>query len=185
MSNTVEARQPTDKARSVARGHAPSLLQEFAALILKIAIVGLVLVVLFTFVFGMHRNLDPAMAPAIKDGDLVIFYRLDKDYVFGDTLLLTYEGKPQVRRVVAVAGDTVDIADGHLIINGAIQQEFNIYTPTDRYENNVAFPLTLDQGQVFVLADNRENATDGRVYGPVNTKDTLGKVMALLRRRGI
>lgn len=166
-------------------GRDSTLLGELAALLLKIAVAVLAAVLLFTFVFGLHRNREPAMNPAIKDGDLVIFYRLDKHYVFGDTLLLDYQGGRQVRRVVATAGDVVDITEDGLMVNHALQQEMGIYEPTHRYETQVDFPLTVGEGQVFVLGDAREHATDSRIYGPVEVKDTLGKVMAILRRRSI
>lgn len=175
----------SEKVQERSSSASAALLKEFLMLLLKIAVVLLSLFVLFTVVFGVHRNLDPAMAPAIKDGDLVIFYRLDKQYVFGDTVALQYQGKTQVRRVVAVAGDTVDMVEGQLLINGSRQQEMNIYEATYRYENDLEFPLTLSEDEVFVLGDARENATDSRVYGPIATSDTLGKVMTLLRRRGI
>ncbi|QOV18125.1 signal peptidase I [Blautia liquoris] len=163
----------------------PSLLREFLLLLAKIAVVILAVVLLFTFVYGLHRNRDPAMDPAVKDGDLVIYYRLDKHYVFGDTLMLDYQGSPEVRRVVGTAGDTVDIREDGLYINGARQQEASIHEPTHRYETDVDFPLTLKEGQVFVLGDARENATDSRVYGPVEAKETRGKVISIFRRRNI
>ena len=174
-----------DNARFARRRQMPAWLRELLALLLKIAAVILVIVLLFTFVYGLHRNRDPDMNPAVKDGDLVIFYRLDRHYVFGDTLLLDYQDKRQVRRVIATAGDTVDITEQGLVINDALQQELGIYEPTRRYENDVEFPLTVGEGQVFVLGDARENATDSRVYGLVESKDTLGKVITLLRRRSI
>lgn len=163
----------------------PSLLREFLLLLAKIAVVILAVVLVFTFVYGLHRNRDPAMDPAVKDGDLVIYYRLDKHYVFGDTLMLDYQGSPEVRRVVGTAGDTVDIREDGLYINGARQQESSIHEPTHRYETDVDFPLTLKEGQVFVLGDARENATDSRVYGPVEAKETRGKVISIFRRRNI
>jgi len=46
-------------------------------------------------------------------------------------------------------------------------------------------PLTLGAGQVFVLGDARQNATDSRVYGAVNTKDTLGKVITVIKWRDL
>lgn len=162
-----------------------TLLKEIILLLLKIVVVAVVVVLVFTFLYGGYRSPDPAMSPAIRDGDLVMFYRLDKTYTAGDTLLLEYEGQRQVRRVIATAGDTVDITEDGLMINGALQQEPQIYQKTQRYADGVTFPLTVGEGQVFVLGDARENATDSRVYGAVNVKDTQGKVIAILRRRNI
>ena len=162
-----------------------TLLAETLFLLGKIVAVVVVFVLVFTFLYGLHRNVDPAMNPVIRDGDLVIFYRLDKTYAVGDPLLLEYEGQRQVRRVVATAGDTVDITEDGLMINGALQQEPEIYQETQQYAEGVAFPLTVGEGQVFVLGDARENAADSRIYGGVDITDTLGKVITILRRRNI
>lgn len=163
----------------------PSLLKDVLFLLLKIALIALVFVLLFTFMYGLHRGTDRSMKPALQDGDLVLYYRLDKQYVANDVLLLDFEGQRQVRRVVAVAGDVVDITEEGLVINGALQQEFDIYEATQRYADGISFPLTVGEGQVFVLADAREGATDSRIYGAVEIKDTLGKVITILRRRNI
>jgi signal peptidase I len=162
-----------------------SLLRELKALLLKIAVIAGALFLLFTFGYGLHRNADPDMIPAIKDGDLLLCYRLDKDYDAGDVLLLSFKGETEARRVVAAEGDTVDITENGLIVNGAIQQEPGVRGETRRYAEGASLPVTLGAGEVFVLGDNRENATDSRVYGVVKTKDTLGSVIAVFRRRDI
>lgn len=180
-----EAPVPAAKQRNRTRVQTASLLNEVLFLILKIGIIAVVLLVLFTFLYGLHRTADPSMKPAIKDGDLVMYYRLDKNYTAGDVLLLAFEGEIQVRRVVATAGDTVDIIEEGLMINGALQQELDIFTQTQRYTEGAVFPLTVGEGQVFVLADARTNATDSRIYGAVDTKNTMGKVITILRRRNI
>jgi len=168
---------------SSARPQEPSVWRELLNLIIKIAVIALAAWLVFTFMYGFQRNTDPGMAPMVKDGDLTMFYRLDKDYAIGDLLVLNFNGGLEVRRVVAKAGDTVDITEDGLVVNGALQQEPNIFQETRRYEDGVSFPLTVGQGQVFVLGDARENATDSRVYGPVNTKDTYGTVITLIRQR--
>ena len=165
------------------RRDVPSVWRELGGLGIKIAGICIAFVVIFTFFYGFHRNADPGMNPMVKTGDLLLFYRLDRDYAVGDLLLLDFQGERQVRRVVAKAGDTVDIIEGSLVINGAAQQEPEIFQETWRYENAVFFPLTVEAGQVFVLGDARAGATDSRVYGPVDTEDTLGTVITVLRRR--
>ena len=160
-----------------------SVWRELGNLGVKIVAIGLVFVLVFTFLYGIHRNTDPDMSPKVIDGDLVIFYRLDKDYAIGDLVVLDYRGQRQVRRVVARAGDTVDISPDGLVVNGALQQEPMIYQDTLIYTDGIAFPVTLKEGQVFVLGDARANATDSRIYGPVNSRDTLGTVITVIRRR--
>ncbi len=153
-------------------------------LLIKIVVIIAVIVAIFTFMFGIYRNADISMHPSVKDGDLVIFYRMDKEYVKSDVLALEYEGETQARRVIAVAGDEVDITEDGLFINGSLQQEHEIYEETVRYDTDIEFPLRVGEGQVFVLGDGRENAIDSRVYGCVDIQDTLGKLMAIIRQRG-
>lgn len=161
------------------------LLQDITLLLLKIFILGVMAAVLLLFVFGLTRCADMSMSPAIKDGDVVLYYRLDKDYHQNDVVVADIKGQIQIRRVVAIAGDTVDITENGLMVNGAIQQESSIYEKTQRYTEGIDFPVTLKQGEVFLLGDSREHSTDSRIYGPVNRKDTRGKVMTIIRRRGI
>ena len=56
------------------------------------------------------------MKPAIKDGDLVMYYRLEKRFVSGDIAVFKKDGRTTTGRVVAVAGDTVDITKDGLMI---------------------------------------------------------------------
>jgi signal peptidase I len=163
----------------------PSLLQEILYLFIKIGVIILAGILLFTFWFGLHRVTDDSMLPAVKAGDLAVFYRLDKRYTAGDVLLVDYTGQRQVRRVIATAGDIVDVAEEGLQINGALQQEQEIFEGTYPYVEGVALPLTVKAGAVFLLADARENATDSRIYGTVLVDDTMGKVITIFRRRRI
>lgn len=174
----TEQRQP--QRGSVGKG----ILYELLILLIKIAAIAAVFVAIFTFVFGVFRTGDAAMHPSIRDGDLIIYYRHDKNYVASDTIVVRYNGELEARRVVAVAGDTVDFSgSGQLLINGSAQQERDIHEKTFRLETDIEFPLTVGEGEVFVLGDGREHATDSRVYGPVKVKDTLGKVTIVLRTR--
>jgi len=152
---------------------------------LKIGLIIAIAILLFSFVYGFHYNGEPGMNPAVKDGDLVIYYRLRKDYDAGDLALVSFQGQTQVRRVVAAGGDTVDFAEEGLIINGSLQQEREIFEITELFSDGPVFPVTLRANEVFVLGDSREYAADSRLYGPVNKEDTLGKVITILRRRNL
>ena len=173
------------RAAGKAAERRPSAMRELLGLAMKIASIAGIALIVFNFVFGLHYNADPSMSPSIRDGDLVLYYRFDKAYRAGDLLLLKYGGSAQIRRVVATAGDTVDITADGLVVNGALQSEPEIYQSTERYAEGIEFPVTVGEGEVFVLADARENATDSRVYAAVSVGDTQGAVIAVLRRRSL
>ena len=165
---------------------APSVWKDLLFLLMKIAAITVTFVLLFTFLFGIMRYHEPSMAPAVKDGDLVLFYRYNaRGYLPQDVVVLNISERQQIRRVIATAGDMVDITEDGLLINGALQLEREIYQRTERYEEGIDFPLTVAEGQVFVLSDSRIGATDSRLYGCVEISDTLGKVMTVIRRRSI
>ena len=182
MTEKLMITEKTDAKISITR----PLWKDLLYLLVKIAAIALVFTLIFTFLFGITRYQEPSMTPAIKDGDLVIFYRYNKiGYQPGNVIAFDRSGRTQVRRVVATAGDVVDITEEGLVINGALQQEQGIYQKTERYQDGISFPLTVPEGEVFVLGDSRTDATDSRVYGCVKIEDTLGKVMTVIRRRGI
>ena len=72
-----------------------------------------------------------------------------------------------------------------LMINGATQISQDIYFDTTQFQNGVDFPITVGEGQIFVLGDNRPEASDSRIYGCINIKDVKGKAIAVIRTRGL
>ena len=164
---------------------APSLLGDVGYLLMKIILLALMVLIMFVFFFGIYRSGDDSMNPAVKDGDIVITWRLRKDYRFGDVIVLDHNGEKEIRRVVAVEGDTVDMTEEGMSINGYLQQEIGIYEEMLPYTEGIRYPVTVGKGEVFVLGDRREQAVDSRIYGTVQTKDTCGCVMTVIRQRGI
>lgn len=154
-------------------------------LALQISTVVLVIVALFTFIFGVHRVNDNEMYPNLNPGDLVFYYRLDQKYVVGDVLLYQYEGKSHLGRVTATERDQVDINEGGFMVNGSRQYEPKIYKDTLALQGGVNFPLTLGEKELFVMSDNRDQAKDSRMFGPLPEGKVAGKVFALMRRRSI
>ena len=159
--------------------------EDIFQLLLKIVLIILAVILVFTFMYGMARINDVSMKPSIKDGDLVMYYRLDKRFVSGDIAVFKKDGRTTTGRVVAVAGDTVDITKDGLMINGATRISQDIYFDTTQFQNGVDFPITVGEGQIFVLGDNRPEASDSRIYGCINIKDVKGKAIAVIRTRGL
>ena len=159
------------------------VLKEFISLLLKCAVVAVLLLILFGYVFGTTRNLSMNMEPWFQDGDLIFFYRITQSYAADDVIVIHYQDQKYLERVAAVAGDTVDIGESGLAINGSLVQEHRGYGETTQFTEGVTFPLTVPEGKVFVLGDNREHATDSRIFGCIETKDIEGKVIGVFRRR--
>jgi len=173
------------EASTTVKPRTASTREELALLAIKIGVVAIMVGLFFTFLYGLRRCGDADMTPAVKDGDITLICRWDKSYLIGDLVALKVNGVNQVRRVVAEPGDIVDITSDGLFINGQLQEEPNAQQTTIRYAQGPGFPLTVGPNQIFVLGDARENATDSRVYGPVNVKDTLGKVIGIIRMRDL
>ena len=142
------------------------------ALLLRTGMLALGLWVAFSQVFLLHRNQGLGMFPAVKDGDLVLAYRLQQ------------EDRMHLGRVVACGGDVIRMDDeGGLSVNGSPQSEEILY-PTFPREGST-YPQRIPEGSVFLLGDYRTQARDSRDWGPVPLEDIQGKVITLVRRRGL
>ena len=162
----------------------PSLLAELVLLVLKLAFVVGFVAMVFVFLFGLYQAPDESMSPALREGDLVVYYRLQKDYAAGDVIVVVDGDELELRRVIAVAGDEVDFSEDGLMVNGYRQSEGAIYTGTLPVSAGITYPVTVGEGQVFVMGDNRPESQDSRIYGAVDIETgTEGEVMTVVRRR--
>lgn len=163
----------------------PTLIQDILYLLIKIAIIIVIFAIVLTFIFGALRYNADNMKPSISEGDLVLFYRLDRQFSDQDVVLFKQAQLIQVQRIVAIGGDVVDITADGLMVNGALKEETHVYAKTKRYASTIQFPYHVPKGQVFVMSDNREQANDSRIYGAVSEKKIIGKVICVIRRRNI
>ncbi|MDR2514026.1 MAG: signal peptidase I [Christensenellaceae bacterium] len=168
----------------VSGGQAADPARELRNLLIKAGVLALSLFLLFGFVFGFTPMRGAGMYPSLKDGDLMLYYRLGDLGVFGQVVLYRAQGEDQVGRIVAVAGDAVAFSEnGQFLLNGAVQQEAVFYPS---YAGDLApYPLTVPEGSVFILGDGRENALDSRDFGPISIKEIKGRAVTVFRRRQI
>ena len=175
---------PEDEHHSEER-HIPSVAEELKVLVLKIVYVLVAFFVVFTFIFGLHRNLSVGMQPSLRDGDLLFYYRLDHNYKQNNIVLFEYKDELIASRVIATEGDEVNISSQGLEINGHVMYEPEIYSETTQFKGGPTFPLTVAPDTVFCLGDNRAKANDSRMIGLIQKKDIKGKVMGVIRRRNL
>ena len=124
------------------------------------------------------------MFPALKDGDLAVVFRLQQEYVKDD--VVAYETTEGLRfgRIVARESDVVMMDEsGTLTVNGTVQSGEILY-PTYALEG-MEYPYRVPEGCVFVLGDYRTRATDSRTLGAIPVEEISGKVITILRRRGL
>ena len=103
-----------------------------------------------------------------KRGDIVFF----EDPVGGD--------KPLVKRVIGLPGDEIEIRDGELLLNGDPQEE--PYLAEKLCDPDLPLtcsfgPVTVPEGHVFVMGDNRTHSVDSRFFGPVPEEDLIGEAL--------
>ena len=139
---------------------------------------------LLTFVIGVFVCHNNDMFPAVRDGDLVITWRLGKAEK-GEIAAYKVNGKRYFGRIAATAGDTVDIGgESGYTVNGLTPNETVFYETRLPEDSPMSYPYTVKEGEVFVLSDLRTNMRDSREFGPIPVKDTDGCLALLLRRRG-
>lgn len=244
---TEEEKQAAIKARKLkARRRRRRALRD---LLIRTLLLIAVVYVLFFHIVGLTLMPSEDMYPRVDMGDMVLYYRLDKDVRSQDIIVLLKdsatlgqrtstdgeeteeetadvyvpssvalaeeetpaddslkgklkralhslaawlkisqpEGKQMfICRVVATAGDTVEVTDdGRLIVNGNSLIESNIFSPTTPYVGFTEYPLTLHAGECFVMADHRNGGADSRFFGPVLVEEIQGTVITIMRRNNL
>ena len=126
------------------------------------------------------------MSPYITEGDLLIYYKYDKNFELGDAVLIEKEGRQSVYRIVAKEGQTLEINEqGRLLIDG-YPEEHQVFYATDPEEGSeIAFPYTVEEGKYFVMNDYRLEKNDSRIFGTISANSILGKIIGRLQIRNI
>ncbi len=145
-----------------------------------------VFIFVFRFVIGFSVVSGDSMDPTLKDGDLVVYFRMEHSYEPGDIVSMRIpSGDYYIKRVIASGGSTVDIYDGNLFVNGEPASDEYANGATEEESGAVIYPYKVREGNVFVLGDNREVSMDSRTFGEVNLRQIKGKVILSINRGGL
>lgn len=135
--------------------------------------------------FGQRvSNAGDSMSPVLKNGDVVLINRIVYDArkpKRGEIIAFRPNGNENahycIKRVVGLLGETVQIKDGKVYIDGKVQKK-NVYTSDLDFAGIAEKKLTLGETEYFVLGDNSAGSDDSRLadIGNVKREDIGGKV---------
>lgn len=142
-----------------------------------------VVTILFLFCFRVFDVDGHSMVPTLEDKEKVVVSTIAYKPRRGDIVVISDAGtdKPLVKRIIAVGGDKVDInlTTGVVTVNGVEEHYSDDLT---NQTITTAYPMTVPEGTVFVLGDNRELSHDSRYrdIGCIDERLIVGKVVMKL-----
>ena len=155
----------------------------------------LLAVVLRIFVLGAYYVPSGSMRETIQEGDLILGERVS--LFFGSPQpgdIVTFasplsDDETLVKRVIATEGQTIDLVDGYVYVDGerldepyVIRDEDGAQAPTESLTElggsaGISYPYTVPEGCVWVMGDNRTNSKDSRYFGPVSVDDVTSRAI--------
>ena len=154
--------------------------REIARWLAELAVVLLAALLVRAYVFSLTTVQGPSMMDTLQSGQVVA---VDKTYFHlhepqrGMVVICRYPGSRDyfVKRIAALAGDTIEITGGVTYVNGqAMEEDYVSYPCCDDFG-----PYTVEEGCVFVLGDNRANSHDSRSEGALSCDMIVGRVVAV------
>lgn len=146
----------------------------------------LIFFVVQNFVAQPYQILQVSMEHTLEPGQYVLVDKLSphfSDYKRGDVIVfeppagIQEDGQniPFIKRVVAVGGDTVEVKDGTVWVNGAKLSEPYIFEgqSTDPITGQTAWKVPT--GYLFVMGDHRQESQDSRAFGPIAKSTVIGR----------
>ena len=146
--------------------------------VLETLVLAVVMFLAINAVSARIRVDGSSMYPTLQDGQFVMVNRLAYKFgepSHGDIVIFHYPRDPEqefVKRIIGLPGDTVEIRNGHVYVNG-YQLDEPYIADAPRSQGS----WTVPEGYLFVLGDNRNNSQDSRSFGFVAMDEVIGKAL--------
>ncbi|MCD7771183.1 MAG: signal peptidase I [Oscillospiraceae bacterium] len=141
-------------------------------------VVAAVAVLLATLFLPVLQVSGSSMEPTLSDDDIILLIKTD-NLQTGDLIGFYYQNKLLLKRVIGVAGDTIDIdEEGNVTVNGELLDEPYV-TNKSIGECDIDLPYQVPENRVFVMGDNRATSIDSRssAIGCIEEDQIVGKVL--------
>jgi signal peptidase I len=143
----------------------------------------MIAVMVILFLYQPVKVEGTSMMPAIVDQERIFInkfvYRFGlADIGHGDTVVFWFPGdtsKSYIKRVIGVPGDTVEVVDGNVLVNGRALNE--PYVPEEYRDHMSVMRRVVPQDEFFVLGDHRSSSNDSRSWGFVPRRYIYGKAV--------
>ena len=161
--------QPTNSEAEPAPHHS-NLLRE----IIETALLTAIIFLIVNLVIGRFRIEQVSMEPTLHEGEYVIVDKVS--YLLhpperGDIIVFKHPGEDLIKRVIGLPGETIEIREGRVYINGAALDEPYLVEPIQRPTS----AQQIEAGHYFVMGDHRNNSSDSRVFGAIPAGDIIGR----------
>ena len=146
--------------------------REWKHFFIECAVLTAAVYVTFHYIIGIAFVGGHSMEPALKDGDMVLFYRLDKEYQKDDIVIVRKENEIYyIKRIAACGGERVTVNEEGLLMIGP-EVEAKTFPMTD----GITFPYEVPERAYSVMGDNRPISKDSRIFGAVKEEEIVGRV---------
>ena len=176
----IEVQRPRDDARK-------HLWDESRLLVRDLIFALMVLALVMVFIIQPVKVEGTSMLPYLHDGERIFVnkliyydeYRWAPKVYRGDIVVFWFPEDPSksyIKRVIGLPGDTVEVHDGRVRVNGKDLEE--MYLDPQLNMSHASRPATyVKPGYYFVMGDNRDNSSDSRIWGLVPKKYIYGKAL--------
>lgn len=153
---------------------------KFIKELIPYVIIIVTVVLIRTFIVTPVQVDGISMYPTLKDNEILLLKKYDKDYKRFDIVVLKYKNDKLIKRIIGLPGESIKYVDDKLYVNDKLVEEnFSKNTETDDFD--ISYLLNEEETKIpdnmyFVVGDNRDNSTDSRIIGLINKEDIEGTV---------